>query len=96
MWIVTLHYYIIVLKLVNIINFPCKADGGERFWLALELCLEWDDVVLVDVRVSKLDDELARFGVGDVCDHVCEEGVRGDVEWDTKTKIRGALVQETR
>lgn len=53
-------------------------------------------MVLVDMGISELDDELARFGVRDVCDHVCEEGVGGDVKRDTKTEISGALVHEAR
>jgi hypothetical protein len=96
MWIISLHYNVIVLKLVNIFDFSRKTNRGERFWFSLELCLECSDVVLVDVGVSELDDELARLGVGDVCDHVCEEGVGGNVERDTETEVRGALVHETR
>ena len=96
MWIISLYYNIIVLKLVDIIYFSRKADCGERFWFSLKLCLECRDVVLVDVSVSELDDALAGFGVGSVCDHVCEEGIGGDVEGDTKTEVSGTLVHETR
>lgn len=95
MWIISLHYNILVLKLVNTIDFSCKTDRGERFWFSLELRLECGDVILVDVCVPELDDKLARFGVGDVRDHVREEGVGRDVEGDAETKVSGALVHET-
>ena len=74
-WIISLYYNIIVLKLVHVINVARKTDRGERFWLSLELCLERLDVVLVDVGVSELDDELARLSTGDMCDHVGEQRI---------------------
>jgi hypothetical protein len=53
-------------------------------------------VISVYVRVTKLDDELACFGIGDVCDHMREERVGRDVERNSEAEVGGSLKHETR
>ena len=52
-------------------------------------------MVPIDMSVSKLNDELLRLGASDMGDHVGEESVGGDVEWDSEAQVRGALVHKT-
>jgi len=84
---VSLYYNIAILESINLIYLSRETQRREWLWFSLELCFEPCDMILVYVSIAELDDELARFGVGDVRDHVREEGVGGDVEGDTKTEV---------
>ncbi|KAH0833891.1 hypothetical protein J3R83DRAFT_11068 [Lanmaoa asiatica] len=59
---------IIVFKLVNMINLSCKTDFGNEVLVGLRF--KCGDMVLIHAGVSEPDDEIARFGVGDLCDRV--------------------------
>jgi len=51
-------------------------------------------MVSIHMRVAELDDELVCVRVRDMCDHMGEESIRGDVERDPQAKVCGTLVHE--
>ncbi len=94
MRIVPLNHEILTNKIINILHIPLPPQLRERPRLPLQLNLQRIDVVPIHMRITQLYDELVRFRICDFGDHVCEEGVRGDVEGDAEAEVGGALVHE--
>lgn len=53
-------------------------------------------MVSVNVCVSELDDKFACVGIGDMCDHMREERIGSDVEWDSEAEVGRSLKEEAR
>lgn len=68
-------YDVLALELVDHLDFPPPLDRWERKRLPLQLDLQRFQVISVYMRVAKLNDEFACLGIGDMRDHVCQEGV---------------------
>ena len=83
-------------KVVDVGNVALDGEFGEGQRLALELEFERFDVVLVDVGVAHGKGELFWLAVGDLCDHVGEQSVAGDVEGDAEAQVARALVHLAR
>ena len=98
MGIISLYNEIIVLEPSNPANLlwrPLKPNRRERPRLPLQLHLERINMVFIHVCVSELDYQLFGRGIGNVGEHVGEQGVGCDVEWDSEAEVGGALVHET-
>ena len=96
MRIVSLHNEIIADKFVYLLDLSLETQLWEGARFTLQLLVERVDVIPVDVRVSKLDNELVRLRVRDVRDHVGEERIRRDVERYSESQICRALVHQAR
>ena len=53
-------------------------------------------VIKVQMSITECMNEFARLEVGDLGDHLCEQGVRCDVEGDAQKYVGAALIQLTR
>ena len=93
---ITLHDDVLALEAVDHLDFPLPLNRRERVRLPPQLDLQCIDVISVYVRVAELDDEFASFGVGDMCDHMREECVGRDVEWNSEAEVGGSLKHEAR
>jgi hypothetical protein len=71
----------------NLLLCPLDVQRRELARFSLELRHERLDVVLVDVRVTHLEDKLVRFRIGHQGDHVGEERVGCDVEGNAEAEV---------
>ena len=67
---------------IDAFHFRVELHLREWVGFAGELELGLLEVVGVKVEVAEGVDEVACFVAADLCDHFCEEGIRGDVEGD--------------
>lgn len=93
---ITLNDDVIALELIDHLDFPSPLDRREWIRLSLQLDPQRVDMIAIDVRISKLDDEFACVGIGDMCDHMREERVGRDIEGYSEAKVGGTLEQEAR
>lgn len=68
-------------------DFGVEGESWQGAGGALELGLHLGEVVVVDVGVAEGVDEFAGAQAGDLCDHVEEQGVGCDVEWDAEEAV---------
>ena len=88
--LVPLHNEIFHLETVNPRNLlprPTPLQRREVPRLPLQLYPQRLDVIGIDMRISHLEDELVWLGIGDEGDHVSEERVRRDIEWDAEAEV---------
>lgn len=74
-------------------NGGVEIESGEWIGGACELCLYLIDVIEVDVRIAYGVDEIAWTQACDLRYHVKEEGIAGDVEWDSEEHVGRALIE---
>jgi len=68
------------LNITNILSFP--PNRRKLLGLSPKLHLESIDMISIHVRVPELNDQLVRVCRCNLRDHVCEERVGCNVEWD--------------
>lgn len=93
---IPLNYNVLEFESVNYFYLPLPLDRRERVRLPFQLSLQCINVISVHMRISKLDYEFACLGIGDVCDHMCEERIGRDVEGNSESEVSGSLEHETR
>lgn len=79
-------------EVVDVGDVSVNLQFWERLWGSFQLDFQRVHVVRVDVGVPHDMDELPGVHVDDHCDHVCQEGVGGDIEGDTEPHVARSLV----
>ena len=93
MRIVAFNLKVFGLEVIDCLNFSKDSELGERPWFSLKLSFQWLDVIQVNVCISQSVHEVTWLQVRDVCDHVGEQGVAGNVEGHTQAHVSRPLVQ---
>lgn len=79
------------------VNAASLLSGDLQLWkvtgFTLQLRVEGIDMVKIDVRVAHDMSEAARYQFADVCHHVCQQCVAGNVERNAKAHVAGSLVE---
>lgn len=70
MRIVPFHHNILANKVINILHLAVQPQLWEWFRFSLQLNFQRVYMVPIDMCIAQLDDELVRFCVCDVSDHV--------------------------
>lgn len=104
---ISLQNKVLQLKLINVANRPLdsslsfssirlgRADIklGERTRFTLNLDLQCLGVVQVDMGVAHGMNKLATVQIRDMCNHLCQQRIRCNVEWNTESHIARSLVK---
>jgi hypothetical protein len=97
MWIIVLNNKVRILEILYFLDIiPCPTKLGEWSRFALKLDLECFYMVTVYMGIAELDNELSGGRVGNMRNHVSEEGVGGDVEGNAQSEISRPLIHQTR
>src|SRR6478672_4013969 len=91
--VVALHVDVLELEGVDLTDRRVEPQLGLRPRVAGQLEPRLVEVVEVEVGVAQGVHEVADVEVGDLGDHVREQGVRRDVERHTEEHVGGALVE---
>lgn len=93
MRIVTFDLKVFSLEVIDFLNFSKDFEFRERPWFPLKLYFQRLNVIQVNVGISQRVYEVTWLQACDVCDHVGEQGVAGDVEGHTQSHVSRPLVQ---
>ena len=76
----------------NVLRLPLDQQPGQRMGRSAQLLVCLVKVIQIQVAVTAGLDEIANLEPGLLCNHVGQQGIRGDVERHAEKNIRAALI----
>lgn len=91
-WIVILDDKIIVYKVLDLLNLSLELERRKGARRSLELLLQRLHVIGIYVSVAQCVDKIPWLEIRHMCNHISQESVAGNVEWNAQTHVGRSLI----
>ena len=93
MRIVLKEFEVLVAEVLQSCDLRIETKRGRGRGVTSELELHLLQVISVDMDVTKAMDEITHLKPCDLSDHMEEESIRSNVEWDPEEDVSTALIE---